>query len=240
MSVKSFYTTVFLLLSAVPAFCGELNRYEAKVENFTELSIRDNINIVYESLCFEDSAGMAKAVFYTTPDIAPLIVFSSKNDKLTVEFANKATKPANPPTVTVYSKFLTLVENESDSTIHLARVNPVPHIKLRVMGNGKLVADSLNANSVSASITTGCGIIAVSGICNQANLTNMSAGTIQADKLIANDVKSKLIGTGSIGCTPLNSLSLAGAGTGKLYYFGTPKKIDNKALNIKLIPMEGE
>ncbi len=228
--------TAFMCIAAVFVSSAQINRYEVKFDDFTQLKIRDNINIVYKSS--PDSAGMA--VFYTTSDVAPHIVFTSDKGKLSVEFANKKNKPANPPVVTVYSRFITLAENQSDSTIHLIRPNSGPQIKLRVMGNGKLIADEVSANEVSASITTGNGLLVVSGECDQANITNMSAGTIQADKLQAKDVKCKLIGTGSIGCTPSNSISVAGAGTGKVYYFGTPKSVENNAIKVKLISMNEE
>lgn len=230
---KSIISAALCLLSFSASF-AQTNRYEVKFDDFTQLKMRDNININYKSN--PDSAGMA--VFYSTAEVAPHIVFSSNKGKLTVEFANKKNKPANPPTVTVYSRFITLAENQSDSTITLSNVNSGPQLKLRVMGNGKLIAEDLNAVEVSASITTGNGLLVVSGNCDKANITNMSTGTVQADKLIAKDIKCKLIGTGSIGCTPLNYLSIAGAGTGKVYYFGSPKTIENNAIKIKLIAMD--
>lgn len=233
---KSIISALALILSASVSFSQQLNRYEVKIDDFTQLKVRENINIKYVSST--DSAGMA--VFYSTPEMAPHIVFSNNKGKLTVEFADKKNKPVNPPTVTVYSRFITVAENQSDSLMLLTNVNSGPELKLRVMGNGKLIADNLNAIDVSASITTGCGLIIVSGNCDEAHLTNMSAGTIQADKLIAKEVKCKLIGTGSIGCTPLNYLSVVGAGTGKVYYFGEPASIQNNAIKVKLISMDAE
>ncbi|MDE7154237.1 MAG: DUF2807 domain-containing protein [Muribaculaceae bacterium] len=228
---KSVITVLSMLLATGVAMAEQLNRYEVKVDDFTELKIRENININYVSNA--DSAGMA--VFYATEAIAPHIVFSNNKGKLTVEFANKNNKPVNPPTVTVYSRFITLVENQSDSTITMLKVNSGPQLKLRIMGNGKLIADNLDALDVSASITTGCGTIVASGNCGTANLTNLGSGIIQADNLNAKHVKCKLYGTGTIGCTPSESLTISGAGSGKVFYFGKPKSIENSSIGVKLI-----
>ncbi|MEE0980025.1 MAG: DUF2807 domain-containing protein [Muribaculaceae bacterium] len=235
MFLKSLLTAASLLLTTT-ALAQSVSRYEVKIDDFTQIKMRDNINIKYVSST--DSAGLA--VFYTTPEIAPQIVFANNKGKLSVEFANKKNKPQNPPTVTVYSKFLTMAENQSDSLINLTNVNSGPQLKLRVIGNGRVIANNLVALDISASITTGNGLIIVSGECDQANLTNMSVGTIQADGLKAKEVKCKLIGTGAIGCFPVNYLSVSGAGTGKVYYSGTPKTIDNSAINIKVLPMVEE
>lgn len=220
-----------MLLATGVALAQQLNRYEVKVDDFTELKMRENININYVSS--SDSAGIA--VFYATAETAPHIVFSNNKGRLTVEFANKKNKPKDPPTVTVYSRFITLVENQSDSTICMSKVNSGPQLKLRVIGNGKVVAENLDAIDVSASITTGGGTIVASGSCRTANLTNLGAGIIQADNLKADEVKCKLYGTGTIGCAPSNFLSISGAGTGKVYYFGKPKTIENNSIKVKLI-----
>ncbi len=65
----------------------------------------------------------------------------------------------------------------------------------------------------------------------------MGTGSIQADEMQADDVNCTLLGTGYIGCEPVKSLNVKGV-NGKVYYRGTPAKIKNHSLGVKLIPLD--
>lgn len=212
-----------------------LNRYELDINDFTQLKVASPINVNY--VCNPDSAG--KVVFYSTPEMASVISFANNKKKLTVEFTTKGVKYTDVPTVTVYSNFLTLAENQADSLLKIVNVASGPELKLRLMGGGRVVANDLRFNEISASITTGNGSIVVSGKCTVANLTSYSVGHIQADNLEAETVKCKLLGTGEIGCWPSEELSVSfSGGSGTIYYRGQPKKIKNRSVNIKVLPMK--
>lgn len=237
--MQKIITSIFI---ATVSFCfataQNLTRFEADIQDFTELKVSSHINVNY--VANADSVG--KAVFYTTPERASEISFVNNKKKLNIEFTTKGTKMADAPTVTVYSRYLTLVENHADSLIRLVKVNPGPELKLRIIGSGRIAAPQVDFNEVSASITTGNGTIAVGGRCSVANLTSHSTGTIQADNLKAEVVKCKLVGTGEIGCWPVDELKVSWSlGSGTILYRGEPKKITNKAPNgikLKQLPEE--
>jgi len=225
------------LVACATGSAQEITRYEADIQDFTELRVTSPINVNY--VANPDSAG--KAVFYATPAMASEISFANSKNKLTVEFTSKGAKIPGTPTVTVYSRFLNMVENRSDSLIRIVKVSPGPELKLRVIGNGRISALDVEFNEVSASITTGKGTIAVGGSCSVANLTSHSTGTIQADRLKAGIVRCKLVGTGEIGCWPVDELKVSmSVGSGTILYRGEPKKIKKYAGGIKLKQLPDE
>lgn len=230
---------IITFLCSMPAIIlpaeSPVNKYELPIGDFTQLKVTSPINVNY--ICNPDSAGYA--VFNCTEKVVSEIAFSNKNNKqLTVEFTTKGTKLENAPTVTVYSKFLSLAENQSDSLLRIVKTAPVPELKLRLQGNGRVAATGVEVEELSASITTGRGMITVTGKSRVANLTSYSNGGIQADNLEAKIVKCKLVGSGEIGCWPIDELSVGiGGGSGTILYRGTPKKIKNKSINIKVEKM---
>lgn len=231
----SFLSIAMALMAAFSVQGKGLSHYELNVTDFNQLKVTSGINVNY--VANPDSAG--KAVFDAPSELASVIAFIPNKNKLTIEFTTKGEKYENLPTITVYSRYLTLAENQGDSLLRLTNVAPGPEIKLRVMGRGRLVAHDLTFNEVSASITTGSGQIVVSGKCSVANLTSYSVGNIQADKLQADIVKCKLVGTGEIGCWPVEELSVQfSGGSGNIYYRGEPKKIKNRSFNIKVRRIE--
>ncbi len=236
--IRTTVTAITLLVTSIFVYAQTpLNRYELDIDDFTQLKIASPINVNY--VCNPDSAG--KVVFNTTPEMASVISFANNKKKLTVEFTTKGVKYTDVPTVTVYSNYLTIAENQADSLLRIVKVASGPEIKLRLMGNGRIAATNLSFNEISASITTGKGSIAVSGKCKVANLTSYSVGNIQADNLQAEIVKCKLLGTGEIGCWPTEELNVSlSGGSGTIYYRGLPAKIKNRSVNIKLVPIKEE
>lgn len=219
-----------------PTGTQKIGHYVLKLEDFSQLVVKDGVNINYKSSV--DSAGMA--VFDAPDNIASTIVFSPKKDKLTIQYDVRNEKYKNIPTITVYSKFLTSVENQADSVIRILNINSGPELKLKVVGNGKIVANNIIVNKLSANITTGKGIIVTSGQCGFANFSNYGAGQIQADLLKCDEIKCKLMGTGTIGCYPLKKLEAIGVGTGKVYYRGEPETIDKSTISTQVIQINAE
>ena len=73
--------TIIACISAFAAFfCGaqDINRYEVKLNDFTELKVNDAVNVIYRSN--PDSAGIA--VFNCQPALASSIMFSPQGAKL--------------------------------------------------------------------------------------------------------------------------------------------------------------
>lgn len=214
---------------------NDVMRYELNIGPFSSLRVTDNIDVVYA--CNPDSAGLV--VFETSQDIANMLMFNNSKGKLTIQVATEVVGSPDLPTVYVYSEFLQSAENGSDSTLRILSVAPISDFKLKLSGNGRVMAHGLRGTTVSVNIITGNGLIIVDGECNMAKLGNLGTGEIQADRLAAKDVECKLIGTGTIGCNVSNKLIVKGTGTGKVYYKGNPKEYKKYHIGpIKVIPLD--
>lgn len=231
---QGLISAAIFLTASVTCFGAGIARYELDVNDFSELKVTEGINVDY--VCNPDSAG--KAVFYTTPDLASVLMFSNKKDKLEMQIATDGINYNNLPTVTVYSNFLTKVENSGDSMVRVLNVAPGPKFKVNLIGNGRIVVHGLNATQIDSSINSGNGTIVVDGKCTTAKLSTVGTGSIQADKLNATDVKCILVGTGTVGCSVKQNLTVIGTGSGKVYHKGTPEKVTNRSLGVKIIALD--
>lgn len=228
--MKHIILSMALLMVSSAAISETATHYELDVKEFSELKVVDGINVNY--VCNADSAG--KAVFTTTANLASVLMFSNNGGKLEMQIATDGINYRNLPTVTVYSNFLTRVENCGDSTVKVMNVEPCPRFKARLIGNGRLVVRNLNrVLNLEADIRTGNGTLVIDGSCDAAKYNTTGSGVIQADEMKANNVKCTLAGTGSIGCWVSDKLTIIGAGSGKVYYRGTPKEIKNHSIGVK-------
>ncbi len=227
MKRLALYST--LLITSLSVWAEAPTRYELNVKEFNELKVVEGINVDY--VCSADSAG--KAVFTTTADLASVLMFSNNNGKLEMQIATDGINYRNLPTVTVYSNFLTRVENSGDSTVRVISVAPCPRFKARLIGNGRLVVRDIKATTIEADIRTGNGTLIIGGKCDSAKFNTTGSGVIQADDVEAGDVKCTLAGTGSIGCWPSGKLTIIGAASGKVHYRGKPSEIKNLSIGVK-------
>ncbi len=220
MIIRFLLSICFIVLSAFMAMGEGTNRYELDVEDFSQLKVIEGLNVDYK--CVPDSAG--KAVFNTTPDIASVLMFSNKKGRLDLQISTDGIDYHHLPTITVYSNFLTAVENSGDSTVRVLSVAPGPAFKANLIGNGRIVAHDVNSTRIDAAIKTGNGQLVIDGKCVNAQFSVIGTGTIQADGLHAQEVKCRIVGTGSIGCDAANDLIILGGsvGPGKIYYGGSP------------------
>ncbi|MDE7146538.1 MAG: DUF2807 domain-containing protein, partial [Duncaniella sp.] len=138
------------------------------------------------------------------------------------------------PLVTVYSEYLTKVENSGDSTVRVLSVARGPKFSATLIGNGRLAVRDVKSTEVNGKIATGNGTLVLDGSCERANISFMGTGVIQADGLKAQQVSVKASGTGSIGVWAVKTLSLVGAGSTKVYYKGEPE-IKNRTVGIKAV-----
>lgn len=227
--MKRFALFSTLLITCISVWAEAPIRYELDVKQFNELKVVEGINVNY--VCNADSAG--KAVFTTTADLASVLMFSNNDGKLEMQIATDGINYRNLPTVTVYSNFLTRVENSGDSTVKVLNVAPCPRFKARLIGNGRLVVRDIKATTIEADIRTGNGTLIIGGKCDTAKFNTTGSGVIQADEVEAGDVKCTLAGTGSIGCWPSGKLTIIGAASGKVYYRGKPTEIKNLSIGVK-------
>lgn len=205
-----------------------IQTYSLNVRDFTELKVTDGINVDY--YCNPDSAGIV--TFDADPALSSAIIFEPKNGKLTIMLANREETLTGLPTVRVYSRYLSAVENDGDSLVRVMNVTPGPKFKARLVGNGRISVRDVDTNELSANLATGNGSIVVTGRADIAKLYLTGTGSITADGLEARDVRCRISGTGTIGCAPSELLSIKGVGSGTVYYTGQPE-VKNKSLGIK-------
>lgn len=234
--MKYFFSIILLTFSIFATSAQEVSRYELDIKDFSELKVIEGINVNY--VCNTDSAG--RAVFIADDKMASILMFSNSKGRLEMQIATDGIDYDNIPTVTVYSKFLTKVENCGDSTVRVISVAPTPQFKARVIGNGRLIVKDIDATHIDGSIDTGNGQLILYGKTTSSKLSCTGSGTIQADELISNDTKCVMLGTGTIGCQALNTLNIVGVSSGKVYYKGQPSTIKKRFVGVKVIPLDNE
>lgn len=214
---------LFRILTIVAAlavsFQISAKEFTMTIGQFSKLSVDDNVNVVYAG----DTGTPSRVTYEGDKKYAHAFLITHKGDKLRIQVETTFVDDPELPTLYVYSDFLQNASLSAESTLTLKSVAPGSKLDLSVMGNGQLIADDVRATKVSAAIKSGNGTISISGHCQAADFTMVGAGTIQADRLEANDVSCKILGNGSIGCWPVDKLKVRGIGSTKIYYKGTPE-----------------
>lgn len=229
--------SVFTLCLAATA--EQMHTYELKVGDFDRLVVDDGINVEYYSS--EDSVGIA--TYVASKQVADHLIFdSSKEGRLLIQkdFHGEDELKDSLPTVRVYSRFLTRVQNNGDSTVTVGRVASTPEFRATVIGNGTIVVRDIHCSRFSGAIKTGNGQLVVSGVCDKASFNNTGVGNIQADGLKCNEASCRYFGTGTTGVYVTETLVVKGMFPGKLYYKGDPEKIKNYSMGVKLFPIDAD
>ena len=215
---KYIYLLLFTLMSL--GVDAEVQNYKVEVGQFDKLKILDNVNVVYR--CNPDSTGFVQ--YSGEKEFADAFIITPKSDgTLRIQVSTEDVGNPNLPTLYVYSDFLTSVENSSSFSVLVDNPNPCAEFKAVQIGNGSVSVENVKTNKLIATLNTGNGTVNVSGSTLTAVLKMVGTGIISADRLKADDVQCKILGSGSIGCSPQVSLSVKGIGATKIYYNGNPK-----------------
>lgn len=233
--IKRFCILLAASLLTIAA-AAEVKTFNLQLDDFSTLVVTDGINVVYKTM--PDSAGYV--AFTCDQHMADQLLFTSGRGKLRIQVGIPVDdEPLTClPTVHVYSSSIAKIENSGDSLVEAHLDGPVAKLKLRIVGNGRLVADGIYANNVDAGITTGHGHMVLIGRSASLKLTNVGTGPVEAGSLEAKDVKCWAVGTGPIDCWATERLSIFGAGSGNVYYKGKPAKIVNRSIGVKAISVE--
>ncbi len=95
---------------------------------------------------------------------------------------------------------------------------------LTLTGSGNIVVDGIEAESLSVTLP-GSGTLTASGTATRLDVTISGSGTVQLTRLIANDVRASVGGSGSIFVTATRSLDALVSGTGSILYAGNPRDV---------------
>lgn len=227
--MKKFCAIIFVLTSVLSAMAQSPTTYNLNVGEFSELCVRDGLNVDYTS--DDDKAGTAS--FTCQASLASSIVFNNKGGKLVIQLSPESARTNGLPTITVHSRFLTKIENTSDSTVRAQWMARSPKFEAKLEGNGTLVVRGLDANEVKGTMRLGHGTLILTGKCKDAKLNLTGTGVIQADELSASEVTVNAKGTGSIGLNATTLLNVYGMGSTNIYYIGDPE-IKNRSVGLKL------
>lgn len=225
---------IIFVLATIVASAADIADYRLEVEDFDQLKVSDGVNVIYT--CSEDSAGWA--YFSCSPEMAERLMFTNNKSQLHIQVDLQDEVITNLPTLHVYSRGLNKVENSSDSTVIIENNCVVQNLKIRQIGNGMIIFNDIQAGSVEATISTGKGHLVLNGNAGRVKLSNVGTGPIEAGNLVARNVKVIMLGTGGIDCNATESISVYGAGSGKVYYAGHPEKVTNRSLGVKSIAVD--
>lgn len=215
---------------------GQKQDYEIKVGEFNSLQVVDNANVVWRHN--PDSTGYVQ--FCGEERFADAFIISNNGKgALKVQVSTEDVGDPALPTLYVYSSFLTEVKSNSALCVSVEEIPAAADYKFTLVGNGRLQASGLNGTRCSAKITTGNGVITLSGKCQDASFTMLGTGQIRADELESGNVGCAIMGTGSIYTWPLEKLSTKGIGSTTIYYRGAPAEIKKRGGG-KLVPLDKE
>lgn len=228
---KIIFIALFMMALLSVAAQDEIQSYKVEVGQFDRLKVTDNVNVVYR--CLPDSSGFVQ--YRGAKEFADAFILTPKDGQLRIQVSTEDVGHPDLPVLYVYSDFLTSVENSSTFTLLVESPAPCADFKATQIGNGTLIVENIKANKVDASLATGNGNVNVSGTCREAVFKMVGTGTISADRLQAGKVQCKILGSGTIGCWPMETLNVKGLGSTKIYYKGDP--LIKKVGGGKLFPL---
>lgn len=228
--MKHIFITLLTLAAPIIGMGQSTQRYELKVNDFKELRVDNHIPVDY--YCNPDSAGYA--VFTATDAQAGWVLFDNNGrGKLSVQTDTDYPAGEKMPRIRVYSSSLEKVVNSGDSLVKVYNLPAADKFKAVLIGNGRLSVPGVEASTVEASIHSGNGQLTIEGRCTEAKLHLVGTGTILADRLEAVKVKATVVGTGYIGCSPSEAITVMGAGSGSVLYRQAPPTIKSRGVGIK-------
>ncbi len=95
---------------------------------------------------------------------------------------------------------------------------------LTLTGSGNIVVDGIEAESLKVTLP-GSGTLTGSGTATRLDVTVSGSGTVQFTRLVANDVRAVVSGSGSIFITATKSLDASVSGSGAILYVGNPQDV---------------
>lgn len=220
------------LVMSVGMICAQSSQvYKVEVGQFDKLKVTDNVNVVYR--CLPDSSGWVQ--YRGAKEFADAFIITPKNGTLRIQVTTEDVGHPDLPTLYIYSDFLTSVENSSSFNVTIENPAPCAEFKAKEIGNGSINVENIKANIIKASLTTGNGSVNISGSRQKAEVQMIGTGIISIDRLEAQTVECKALGSGTIGCWPLERLVTKGIGSTKVYYKGDP--VIKKSGRCKLYPL---
>lgn len=213
-----------------------------KVSPFQQIKVCGPLNV--DCVHCPDSVGY---ILVDSPVSSRLswVEANTGGDKLTLKLVlpdevrtGADTIPSGLPRVRVFTNYLVKAENEGDSTLRVLTAQDVPQFETRLIGNGRLSVRGIKTEKLKAVLFSGRGIMVLNGSAIKATYSLTGVGTIEADGVTCEEANVRLTGTGSVGVNATKKLSIAGSGSGTVYFRGAPEIKKKISLGLKLQPIE--
>ena len=98
---------------------------------------------------------------------------------------------------------------------------------LTLTGSGNIVVDGIEAENLTVTLP-GSGTLTGSGTATRLDVTVSGSGTVQFTRLVANDVRAVVSGSGSILVTATERLDASVSGSGAVLYTGNPQDVTKR------------
>ena len=95
---------------------------------------------------------------------------------------------------------------------------------LTLTGSGNIVVNGIEAESLEVTLP-GSGTLTGSGSATRLDVTVSGSGTVQFTRLVANDVRAVVSGSGSIFVTATKTVDASVSGSGAVLYAGNPQDV---------------
>lgn len=185
------------------------------VADFSEVSILNGINVVYTQ-----SEAQAGKIRIYAPEGNNVVSITSKNGLLSIRYGKGYSRDFGVIMVYVYSKELTSVSCSVGANFTAEKIVSGDKLKLKVLNRSQIRCKNIIYDEVYAKRGLGNGDILLAGKAKKVTYSIIGRGEINADNLIADDVKCKIFGQGDIGCHVDKNISICGIGKGAAYCKG--------------------
>ena len=162
----------------------------------------------------------------TAPDnYIELYKIESEGGKLRIGFSkNNININARDVKIKVYAANLTSVQNSGAASVSMDTLH-TDQLKVANSGVGSFRLQKVTAGEVTVRCS-GVGDIAISGQCDNADLSCSGVGSIHAEDLKSQNTEARVSGVGNISCHATEYLDGKVSGVGSLRYAGNPKKVN--------------
>ena len=205
--MKTNFFKTALVTSLTFLLAGNLFAQEINLNDFNEISIQDNIDVVITQSTLQNYR------------IEP----SDVNLKVTNQLGKlKISREDNKEAATIYINCIKLSAIDVLGSADVRTTNEIQSddLKLALTGSGDLRV-KLKANNVSAALA-GSGDINLEGTTQNLTTTVAGSGDLRASKLVAENVKVEVAGSGDATVNASKSLDASVAGSGDIRYVGNP------------------
>ncbi len=193
---------------------GILGKQVREFRNFSGISLSIPANVFIS----QDSS--TKVIIETDDNLFDFVLTDLKDDLLVIE----SEKGICPKKLNLFISTPEIELLEINGSGDIFAQTPIQSKKftIRIYGTGDVAVDSINASKVKIEIY-GSGDVRLGGYCENFFTEINGSGDIKALKLTADNAKIMTSGSGDVFINCSNSIDASIAGSGDVYYLGSPK-----------------